>query len=102
MVSNDLVVRFENRFLQLQPKRNQGVGAGARVLVQQRRDGALRVVGDDREIAFVEIAPPPPQVRPQAAVERRPAQPQKPAANHPWRRGLSATKLAVNSGRLWK
>ncbi len=29
VVSNDRVVRFENRCLQLKPKRNQGVGAGA-------------------------------------------------------------------------
>jgi hypothetical protein len=28
------VVRFDNRLLQLEPRRNQGVGAGARVLVQ--------------------------------------------------------------------
>ena len=35
VVSNDRVVRFENRCLQLKPKRNQGVGAGARVTVQQ-------------------------------------------------------------------
>ncbi len=102
VVSNDLVVRFENRFLQLQPKRNQGVGAGARVLVQQRRDGGLRVVGDNGEIAFVEIAPPQPQVRRKTTVERRSHQPHKPAENHPWRRGLPATKLAANSGGLWK
>ena len=31
VVSNDLVVRFENCFLQLKPRRNQDVGAGARV-----------------------------------------------------------------------
>ena len=38
-VSNDLVVRFENRFLQLKPKRNQGLGAGVRVTAGQARDG---------------------------------------------------------------
>ena len=48
VVSNDLVVRFENRFLQLKPKRNQDVGAGARVTVQQAREGELRVVGGRR------------------------------------------------------
>ena len=44
VVSNDLVVRFENRFLQLQPKRNQALGAGGRVTVQQAREGELQVV----------------------------------------------------------
>ena len=43
VVSNDRVVRFENRCLQLKPKRNQGVGAGARVTVQQWRDESLQV-----------------------------------------------------------
>ena len=33
VVSNNLVVRFENRFLQLKPKCNQGLGAAARVTV---------------------------------------------------------------------
>lgn len=102
VVSNDLVVRFENRFLQLQPKRNQGVGAGVRVLVQQWRDGGLRVVGEEGEIAFLEIAKPQPKARPKSALERRPPQPHKPAVDHPWRRGLPATKRAANSGRLWK
>ncbi len=35
VVSNDWVVRCENRFLQLQPKRNQNLGPGATVTVQQ-------------------------------------------------------------------
>ena len=39
----DQVVRFENRCLQLKPKRNQGVGAGARVTVQQWRDESLQL-----------------------------------------------------------
>ena len=43
-VSNDLVVRFENRFLQWKPKRNQGLGAAARVTVQQAREGEWQVV----------------------------------------------------------
>ena len=35
VVSNDLVVRFENCFLQLKPKRNQGLGGGATVTLEQ-------------------------------------------------------------------
>ena len=60
VVSNDLVVRFDNRFLQLEPKRNQALGPKARVLVQQRKDGALRVVHAEREVKFREIVPAAP------------------------------------------
>ena len=58
VVSNDLVVRFENRFLQWQAKRNQRLGAGARVTVEQSRDGELRVRFEDRAVAFEEIDRP--------------------------------------------
>ena len=91
VVSNDLVVRFENRFLQLQPRRNQDVGAGARVTVQQARVGELRVVweGGDK-VAFEPIARPQPTSPP--SKQRPAARRHKPAANHPWRRPLSAKK----------
>ena len=45
VVSNDLVVRFENRFLQLKPKRNQGLGAGGRHRTASARG---RVAGGPR------------------------------------------------------
>ncbi len=94
VVSNDLVVRFENRFLQLKPKRNQALGAGARVTVQQAREAELQVVYEGRAVAFEEIARPQPKPRPepkQRAVPRR----SKPAANHHWRQPLSAKKRAA-------
>ncbi len=60
VVSNDRVVRFENRCLQLKPKRNQGVGAGARVTVQQWRDESLQVRFDGHEIERRVATPTPP------------------------------------------
>ena len=44
LVSNNLVVRFENRFLQLKPQRHQALDAGTGVAVQQAREGELQVV----------------------------------------------------------
>lgn len=96
VVSNDLVVRFENRFLQLKPKRRQGLGAGSRVTVQQSRDGELRVVRDERGVVFEEIAKPAPQA-PAEAKPRRAPPPHKPSANHPWRRSLNESKQAVRA-----
>ena len=81
VVSNDLVVRFENRFLQLKPRRNQDVGAGTRVTVQQAREGELRVVREgDRKVAFEEIARPRPKLRPEPKLRATPRR-QKPAAD---------------------
>lgn len=96
VVSNDLVVRFENRFLQLKPSRRQGLGAGSRVTVQQSREGELRVVRDERGVVFEEIAKPAPPARAEAKPRRAP-QPHKPAANHPWRRPLDESKQAMRA-----
>ena len=101
VVSNDLVVRFENCFLQLKPKRNQGLGAGARVMLEQTRDGELRVRFEGRTVPFDEIAKPQPKARPEPQPRVAP-RPYKPAADHPWRRGLPLTKRGANSGGLWK
>ncbi len=99
VVSNDLVVRFENRFLQLEPKRNQGLGGGARVRLEQARDGDLRVVYKARAVAWSEIAKPRPKRRPEAQLQPRVAlASRKPAAKHPWRRPwLTAKERAANS-----
>ena len=91
MISNDLVVRFEGRFLQLKPQRNQGLGASARVTVQQARDGELRVVFEGRTVAFDEIAKPLPKVRPEPKPRLAP-RPRTPPANHPWRAPFEAEK----------
>ena len=96
VVSNDLVVRFENRFLQLKPQRNQALGAGARVTVQQAREAELQVVYEGRAVAFEEIVRPQPKPRPepkQRAVPRR----SKPAADHPWRKSLRSKKRAATT-----
>ncbi len=97
VVSNDLVVRFENRFLQLQPRRNQDVGAGARVAVQQARVGELRVVceGGDK-VAFEPIARPRSKPRPEPKLRATPRR-QTPAADHPWRQPLAAKQRAATT-----
>ena len=96
VVSNDLVVRFENRFLQLKPQRNQALGAGARVTVQQAREGELRVVFEGRTVAFDEIAKPLPKVRPESKPRLAP-RPRTPPANHPWRAPLKPKKRAATA-----
>ncbi len=96
VVSNDLVVRFENRFLQLKPRRNQALGAGASVTVQQAREGECQVVHEGRAVAFEEIARPQPKSTPEPK-QRVAPQRQKPAADHPWRKSLRSKKRAATT-----
>ena len=92
VVSNDQVVRFENRCLQLKPKRNQGVGAGARVTVQQGRDQSLQVRFEEHEIEHEVIATPVPQPRVKPAPQGNVVSGRKPAA----------TQTAIaRAGRIW-
>ena len=106
VVSNDRVIRYANRFLQLRPKRNQALGAGARVIVQQARDGELRVLYQDRVVAFEPIAKPWPKERPSAVPQVVRGQ-RPPPADHPWKRYPAvkkrvAGKAALTREGLWK
>ena len=101
VVSNDRVVRFENRFWPWKPKRNQGLGAGARVTLEQTREGELRVRFQGRTVPFAGIAKPPPKARPEPQPRVAP-RPHKPAANHPGRPGLPLAKRAAKAGGLWQ
>ena len=94
VVSNDFVVRFNKRLLQLEPKRNQAVGPRARVMVQQLKDATLRVVHEGREVKFREILPAAPPARLQAPKPRTSTH--KPAATHPWRKSYKSQRRAAS------
>ena len=83
VTGSDMVVRFENRFLQLQVKRNQPVWPGTRVTVRQWRDGSLAVHHDGIRLRHKELEQRPAKP-PQAAGPGRRAV--RPSSRHPWRR----------------
>ena len=90
VVGADLVVRFENRFLQLQLKRNQPVWPGTRVTVRQWRDGAMEVWHEGVCLRHEELAERPAKPpRPPVTGGGRGAT--KPSRMHPWRRYPSVT-----------
>jgi transposase len=95
VVSRDFVVRFENRWLQLQVRRNQPVWAGTRVQLEQWRDGSLHVAHEGRQISFEEIAQPAPRPQPTAVAQRTVVR-VKPKADHPWKRFPAVAKRGVN------
>jgi transposase len=91
-VSNDWVVRYHNRLLQLERHSGQAPARGL-VVVCEDAAGRLEIRYRDRAIRWTEIvagtaAPPPPVV----SVIARPAPPAAPrprvAADHPWRQGF--------------
>jgi Winged helix-turn helix len=102
VVTNDYTVRWSNRVFQLAPPALPGL-RGGRVVVEQRRDGTLRLRFDTRYLNFEEITPSgrgasgagasgtpvglrPPGVPDAPAPDEEPRTPYRPPADHPWRR----------------
>ena len=89
-ISNDGVVRYQNRWLQLATQSGPGGLAQQRVLVCEGRYGNLAIEYRGRALRWQEIAAP----RKPQPIDRQPASPAKspqvqrkwvPPANHPWR-----------------
>jgi transposase len=96
-ISNDGVVRYQNRWFQLEPPSRHAVPAQDRVLVCEGRYGSLAMEYRGRALRWQEIPAPakPSVVEAQRAVERatEPKPPQGkrkwvPPRNHPWREAV--------------
>lgn len=59
-VSNDFVVRYKNRFFQLGPKQPVRVCRKAKVRVQERLDGTIRLVAKGQRLKSCELPARPP------------------------------------------
>ena len=93
-VSNDWVVRYHNRLLQLE-RQSGHAPARSTVLVCENAAGTVEIRYRDRVMRWTEIvagaaAPPRPVPVPPTAIPVPPAPPQGPraAADHPWRQGF--------------
>ena len=84
-ISNDWVVRYDNRIFQVQ-RCGRYAPAQGKVMVCQWQDGRLQIRYRGRAVPFQEIAAPAP--KPKAAVVSPPRsnRPRKPGPEHPWRR----------------
>jgi hypothetical protein len=93
-ISNDGVVRYQNRWFQLAPQSRQSASAQGRVLVCEGRHGSIAIEYRGRALRWQEIPAP----RQPIEIERKPAEkaatelkrPQVqrkwvPPSNHPWR-----------------
>jgi transposase len=95
VISEDWVVRYQNRWLQLERPSRPRVATKSRVLVRENESGEIAIHYRDHRLVFRELkaastvlseargaAPSP--APPSPALRRR----LTPAANHPWRRGF--------------
>jgi transposase len=104
VVSEDWVVRYNNRLLQLERQSRHWAPAKSRVLVRENEAGEVAIHYRDQRVGFRELkastalgegrgaAPSP---APPSPILRRSL---PPAANHPWRKGFSAKARALFSG----
>ena len=89
VISNDWVVHYEGRFLQID-RESRYAPAGRKVMVSEGRDGGLQIRYRDRPVKWREIAAPPPKSKPQPVASRPAVEIRKklhlPASDHPWKR----------------
>ena len=90
-ISNDWVVQYQGRFLQLQPQNQRYGPTRAKALVCEWEDGAVEVRYRGASIEYEDLAVRPPVVQAAAVREprREPAKRagNKPTQDHPWRQG---------------
>jgi transposase len=109
-VSNDWVIRYHNRLLQLE-RQSGHAPARSTVLVYEDAAGAVEIRYRDRAQRWTEIAasdarPSPPPTRPAslASAPPRPVRrlivPPPPGPNHPWRRGYKGIRPDVPIWRV--
>jgi transposase len=99
-VSNDWVVRYDNRLLQIE-RQSGRPPARSTVLVYEAIDGQLEIRYRGRVMRWTEVVPPTPSeaVVPQTACvtpARRESvriRPRIPCADHPWRRAVEQFRL---------
>jgi len=89
-VSNDWVVQYEKRWLQIGGEQKRPVAAGSTVVVREHRNGGLTLLGSGVVLRWHELTERPMAHEP--ARQRRVVTRPKPTPDHPWRKSLNATQ----------
>jgi len=82
VVSEDWVVRYHNRLLQLERQGRHWTPAKSRVLVRENEAGEVAIHDRDQRLVFRELKP---STAPPSPILRRTL---PPASHHPWRQGF--------------
>jgi hypothetical protein len=106
VISNDWVVRCQNRFFQLEPQSRVYAPAQGKVLVCEGRHGRLAIEYRGCELRWAEISSPrrasqPPAKHPSPPVPSAAKRRWVPPANHPWREAArqGARKKALSQAK---
>ena len=91
-VSNDWVVQYGKRWLQIEEGQKALVGAGSTVAVREHRDGALSLLCAGIVLRWHELTQRPKAKEPVA--KRRIVTRLKPAPKHPWRKPFLAARAS--------
>ena len=86
-ISNDWVIRYEDRWLQLQPGQRRYGPSKSKALVCSYEDGSVEVYYRGERIGFVEIHEPVREVRDRRIGAARRTCGMKAKPDHPWRLG---------------
>ena len=104
-ISDDWVVRYENRFFQLEPESRNYAPARGKVVVCEGPDGRIALEYRGRAVRWREIAAP---AQPRISEARLRSEPTAtrgkrkwvPPADHPWRRGAERRAERRASGKI--
>jgi transposase len=91
VLSNDWVVRYDTRYLQVARQSGQAP-ARSTVMVHEASDGAIELRYRGRLMKWTEIAAPvkPPPLAVRTRLSSAPHRPARPSGDHPWRRDTRA------------
>jgi transposase len=106
VVSEDWVVRYKNKLLQLERQSQHWAPAKSQVRVRENEQGAIAITYREQSLLFTEISSstPPSRGRGSAPSPAPPSpspprsRPRSPAAHHPWRQGWQQMKTPAFSG----
>ena len=105
VISEDWVVRYQNRLLQLERPSQPRVPAKSRVLVRENQAGELAIHYRDHRLVFRELKAASTALSERRGAAPSPAPPSPklrrslpPAANHPWRQGFQHRNSTNFSG----
>lgn len=94
VVGNDWVVRYENRYFQVQRHGSSYAPAKTKVTICEWEDGRLDIRYRERKVDWEEIAAPARrEARQKRNTESKPRQATPPKQDHPWRQGYTEMRV---------
>ena len=92
-ISNDWVVRYENRLLQVERKNQNWAPARAKVTVYEGQDGSIDIHYREQKLSWTEIESRAvkPAIKP--PIRALPHRKSEPATDHPWRKSYQTMRV---------